>query len=239
MNPSSKALSIASRDGYSALYDIVWSFDYAISGNTKTEAGFTVFLTTSGALVGGNGSIDLGYSGVSANSLPYSQLPGILNGVIGIGFDTTGLFAVSAAIGGNTIRDGINPAKRLLNSVSIRSSAPDFSFTTYSYNSSLSALNNTFTITESADIYKTIRVRLGNVGRTIYIDYRNSPTDQFESIFSKDITLTLPVSTLYNVGVSFATPISSSNLNAKGNIFIKNFHVEGIQQPNALKTTIS
>lgn len=239
LSSSSRAINIASREGYSALYDIVWSFDYAISGNNQTEAGFTVFLTTSGRLNNGNGSIDLGYSGVSATGLPYSPASGILNGVIGVGFDTTGLFAVSAAIGSNTIRDGINEAKRLKNSVAIRGVAPSFSYTTYSYNSSVSALNSTFTITESAEIYKTIRARLGNVGRTLYIDYRKSPTDQFVPLLEQNVSLNLPVSTFYNVGVSFATPISSIKQSAKGNIFIKNFHVEGSQLPNTYKTTVS
>ena len=94
LNSSSKAINLASKDSYSCLYDLVWSFDYAISGNPNTEAGFTVFLTTSSSrLSGGSTGIDLGYSGLSSFGLPYSIKAGVSGAAIGIGFDTTGLFA--------------------------------------------------------------------------------------------------------------------------------------------------
>ena len=44
-----KALNIASDYTYSPYSDIVWSFDYAISGNNNTEAGFTIFLQSGNA----------------------------------------------------------------------------------------------------------------------------------------------------------------------------------------------
>ena len=239
MNSSSKAINLASKDSYSCMYDVVWSFDYAISGSPSTEAGFTVFLTTSSnRLSGGSSGIDLGYSGLSSFGLPYSIRPGVSGAIIAVGFDTTGLFAASA-FSGNFTRDGIDYRKVKKNSVTIREGAPYFGYNYYSYNVSLSTLNTTFSIVESAAIYKTIRARLGNVGRTLYIDYRNNPTEQFQPIFEQPVSLGLPLSTFVHVGVSFATPISSISTNAIGNIFLKNFHVEGSTNPNLLRTVIS
>lgn len=237
MNSNSKAISLASKDSYSCLYDIVWSFDYAISGSPSTEAGFTVFLMTPGmSLSGGGVGIDLGYSGLSAFNVINTVKPGISGAIIAVGFDTTGLFAASA-YSGSFVRDGIDYRTVKKNSITIREGAPNFKYS--NYNVSLSSLNNTFTIVESAAIYKTIRARLGNVGRTLYIDYRNNPTEQFQPILEKSVSLNLPVSAFAHAGVSFATPISSFNNNAIGNIFIKNFHIEGSPNPNLYRVDVT
>lgn len=239
LNSSSKAINLASKDSYSCLYDLVWSFDYAISGNPDTEAGFTVFLATSSSkLSGGSAGIDLGYSGLSSFGLPYSIKAGVSGAVIGIGFDTTGLFAASATSGA-FVRDGIDYSKVKKNSISIRSSAPDFRYNDYSYNVAISSLNSTFSIVESAVNFKTVRVRLGNVGRTIYIDYRNNPKEQFQRILEKNVTLGLPITAFLHAGVSFVTPVSSGQTKSIGNIFLRNFHVEGSTNPNLNKSVIS
>jgi len=226
---NAKSLNIASSGVFSPYFDIVWSFDYAISGNSSTEAGFALFLQDSSVkmLTGGSGGIDLGYSGLSSFGLPYSIKPGISGAVIGIGFDTTGLFAASASIGSTIIRDGIDKNKIFKNSITIRSNSPEYDYEDYSYTVPLTSLNTTFSIVESAVNYKTIRARLGNVGRTFYIDYRNTPQDDFKNILTRNVILNSNIDSLYRVGVSFATPISSNNPNATGNIYLKNFHVEG------------
>lgn len=239
MNSSSKAINLASKNSYSCMYDIVWSFDYAISGSPSTEAGFTVFLMTSGTYLSGGGSgIDLGYSGLSGFNISNTVKPGISGAIIAVGFDTTGLFAASAFSGSFT-RDGIDYRKVKKNSATIREGAPYFNYNSYNYNTALSSLNTTFSIVESAAKYKTIRARLGNVGRTLYIDYRNNPKEQFQPILEKNLSLNLPISSFVRVGVSFATPISSISTNAIGNIFLKNFHVEGSTNPNLSRTVIS
>jgi hypothetical protein len=224
---SAKAINFASTTPFSPYYDIVWSFDYAISGNQNTEAGFTVFLTKYG-LNGGSGGIDLGYSGLSSGDVNYSYIkPGILGAAIGVGFDTTGLFAASAFIGSYTVRDGINASRVKKNSVTIRSSWSQYSYNQYAYHQPLSSLNSTFSIVESAEIYKTVRVRLGNIGRTLYIDYRNNPNEEFQPIMQQEINIPVSKEARYYPGISFATPISSISPNAIGNIFVKNIHTEG------------
>ena len=80
---------------------------------------------------------------------------------------------------------------------------------------------------ESAEIYKTVRVRLGNIGRTLYIDYRNNPNEEFQPIMQQEINIPVNKEARYYPGISFATPISSISPNAIGNIFVKNIHTEG------------
>lgn len=226
---SAKAINFCSKSSFSPFFDIVWSFDYAISGSPSTEAGFTVFLSTEPVVFGGgSGGIDLGYSGLSSINFQNSYIqPGILGAALGIGFDTTGLFAVSAISNGTTIRDGINVNDALKNSVAIRGLAPKYSYDQYSYNQSLSTLNSTFSIVESGEIYKTVRARLGNVGRTLYIDYRNNPNEDFQLLLQKDINILVEQNASYYAGISFVTPISSISPDAIGNIFVKNIHTEG------------
>lgn len=224
---SAKAINFASQTSFSPYYDIVWSFDYAISGNSNTEAGFTVFLTKDELTLGSAG-IDLGYSGLSSIDIKYSNITrGVKGAALGVGFDTTGLFAASAFTGTYKVRDGVDATKVTKNSVALRGPDPYYNYSQYNYQQSLSSLNSTFTIVESAEIYKTVRVRLGNVGRTLYIDYRNNPEEEFQLILQKDVNIPVSRSITYYPGISFATPISSTLPKAIGNIFVKNIHTEG------------
>ena len=226
---NTKAINIASSYGYSPYFDIVWSFDYAISGNSNTEAGFTIFLMDDAyVLSGGNNGIDLGYSGLSAANSNLSSInPGISGAVIAVGFDTTGSFAVSALSGSRVLRDGVLDSQRIQNSVSIRSSWPTYSYNTYKYNVALSSIDSNFKIVENTVQYKTIRARLGNVGQTLYVDYRNNPEEDFKPLVATEVNLGIISTTKYKAGVSFATPISSNNISAVGNIHLRNFHTEG------------
>jgi hypothetical protein len=225
---SAKAINFASKTSFSPYYDIVWSFDYAISGNQNTEAGFTVFLSRGDTpLYGGSGGIDLGYSGLSSSLIERSYIKGgIVGAAIGVGFDTTGLFAASAYDVTYKVRDGIDSSNVIKNSVTIRGIS-SYSYNQYSYHQPLSGLNSTFSIVESTEVYKTVRVRLGNIGRTLYIDYRNNPNEEFQPILQKEINILINKNVTYCPGISFATPISSISPAAIGNIFVKNIHTEG------------
>ena len=230
-----KAINVVSKYAYCPQFDIVWSFDYAISGNAATEAGFTVFLTQDVNTVGGSGGIDLGYSGIGkvvGQGQNYTYLnKGLPGGVIAVGFDTTGSFPLSTTSSftlepGMTHRNGITDSDRILNSVSIRA-LTSFDYNVYKFNVPIDELDPTFKIVESDLIYKTMRVRLGNIGRTLYIDYRYTPEDVFRNILTYDVDLGATSDTKYKVGASFATPIFTNSITRVGNIFIKNFHTEG------------
>ncbi|MGA1049066.1 MAG: hypothetical protein ACO3UU_13745, partial [Minisyncoccia bacterium] len=215
---NTKCINFASSDAYSPFFDIVWSFDYAIVGNSKVQGGFTVFLMENIPLAGGSSGIDLGYSGLS------SSVQGISGALIGVGFDSTGLFAASAAIGGNVTRDGINENEAIKDSITIRTGWPDYSYNEDSFTSSISSLiSSAFNVVEPTLKYKTIRARLGNLGRTLYIDYRNNINEDFTNILTKNISLYPNISAFYRVGVSFATPISSDSYINTGDIYFKNY----------------
>lgn len=224
---TAKAFNLASKSAYSPFYDIVWSFDYAISGNSNTEAGFTVFIMDNIPLSGGNSGIDLGYSGLSSQNVIGGTIkPGISGAKLACGFDTTGSFGVSAQLtGSGFIRDGVNDSNRILNSITLRGGWPDYSYSSYSYYNPISSLTSkTFNIVESSVSYKTIRARLGNIGRTLYIDFRNNVNEDFTNLVTHEVTLNSPISALYKVGVTFATPVSGGS---SGIIYLKNFHTEG------------
>mgnify|MGYP003431862256 FL=1 len=116
--------------GFSPYYDIVWSFDYYVQSLSATsQLGFCIFLQdiTGGSVSTkiGNGDIDLGYSGLSGNTVYSGSVTvsaGLENAIIGVGFDSTGCFALSAkpTAGGATIRDGVHDNSRILNSMSVR-----------------------------------------------------------------------------------------------------------------------
>jgi hypothetical protein len=214
----------------SPYYDIVWSFDYyatSIPANSQlgiclflqdqsgsTGASNIVILTDSTEVFyptspGGDGSvylselgsaippsgIDLGYSGTTFN---------VDKGIIGVGLDTTGCFALSASSSGTVIRDGANDNARILNSLSIRGVGPAYSWNDYSVNIPLSTYG--FNIIEARK--KTIRARLGNVGQTLYIDYRYSPFDEFVNILTQDVTFAISLSSKFRPGVTFVKPVS-------------------------------
>jgi hypothetical protein len=226
---NAKCINFASSGAYSPFFDIVWSFDYAIVGGSGTEGGFALFIMENVPLTGGNPGIDLGYSGLSSVDSQYSVKSGIPNTVLGVGFDSTGLFAASASIGSVVIRDGIKSEDVIKNSVTIRSGISSlYSYEEYDFTAPLSSLiDEPFNIIEGDVRYKTIRARLGNLGRTFYVDYRNNSNEYFRNILTKDVTLYPTITSMYKVGVSFATPIGSSSSLATGRIYIKNFHVEG------------
>jgi hypothetical protein len=229
---NSKAFNILGTEYFSSLYDIVWSFDYAISGNANTEAGFTLFLTSLPAtsVVTGGAGIDLGYSGLSAKRTGYTVDLGVSGAVIAVGFDTTGLFAASATNGGKFVRDGLNSSAVKRDSLTIRSGWPRYSFNAYNYHESISSLTTeTFNIVEESVKYKTVRARLGDLGRTLYIDFRNTPEEDFIPLLTKDV-FTLPTLSAAQAlipGISFASPVSSNNTNSTGVFYIKNVHIEG------------
>ena len=269
--------------GFSTLYDIVWSFDYYLENITnETEFGFVFFLQDSNVEVKSESSgIDLGYSSkyqvadifrpdeISQYLTPttgaYFRIDnvGLAGGLLGVGFDSTGCFALSTGFdeqifrpdgvsryiqpGGvftyvtkYIIRDGKDDSERIPNSVSVRGPAPEYSPRKYySYNDySINYALTNFPIVDS--VKKTVRARLGNLGRTFYVDYRRTPEEQFINIFKQDVTLpdiryrsatsdyyAISGVDLVRPGITFTRPVSSASLSAIPRVVIENFHVEG------------
>lgn len=224
--PSDRATIRITEGGLSPYYDIVWSFDYYLENiQDNTEFGFLFFLQEEDTpLNGGNYGIDLGYSGLSSqNTGAYAPFlsAGMAGGVIGVGFDSTGCFALSASSNGLPVRDGKPIQGRIPNSVAIRGEAPDFSFDKYNINYHLSA----FDIIDP--VKKTVRARLGNLGRTFYVDWRRTPEEKFINLLTQDISLNTALSARLRPGVTINKPISSSLSTSVPTAIVENFHVEG------------
>ena len=251
---------LISDKGFSTLYDIVWSFDYYLENITETtEFAFTFFLQDASINVESySTSVDLGYSsrfsyadifrtgGVFRYLRPGGTFSyyrreniGLAGGLLGVGFDSTGCFALStyeidvSPDFNEILRDGKDDSERIPNSVAIRGPAPEYhprkyySFNDYNVYYALTGFN----IVDSTK--KTVRARLGNLGRTFYVDYRRSPNEDFINILTESVTLptTRHRSTsaidLVRPGITLTKPVSSSSLSATPIVIVENFHAEG------------
>lgn len=241
LDPNAKLFKIYEK-ALSPYYDIVWSFDYyATNIPANSQLGICLFLQDSTGtdvavsypiitdpsgdeyltdptgtfylsyIVAAN-NIDLGYAGFNNN---------IDEGLIGIGLDTTGSFALQLSSGGTLVRDGDLDINRKNNSLSIRGQAPGYSWSDYSVNLPLSTFG--FNILETRK--KTIRARLGNVGQTIYVDFRYSPTEDFVNILTQDVTFSKSLSSRFRPGVTFVKPVSG--IAPLPTLRFSNFTVEG------------
>jgi len=157
-------------------------------------------------------TIDFGYSG---------PINGVDKGMIGVGLDSTGSFALAISSVESLVRDGEIDSRRKLNSLSVRGQAPAYSWNEYSINLPLSTFN--FNVLETRK--KTIRARLGNVGQTLYVDFRYSPLEDFVNILTQDVTFSKTLSSRFRPGVTFVKPVSG--IAPSPVIRFSNFTVEG------------
>jgi hypothetical protein len=180
-------------------YDIIWSFQYAITG---TEAGFCAFLTSKTPASTAVPGHYLGYSG------------DMQTGGICIAFDTTGLFALSS----NT-RKGVGLSSIKRNSIIVRDNNDNI--TLYE---SLSNLNSTFFITSSSKSYKTMRFRYTSTNK-LGIDFKFEGDTNYTELTSVMINSNPENLSHLIPGFSFSSPVSS--LNNPGTLMLKNFHTQG------------
>jgi hypothetical protein len=237
-NSNTKVIQFFEKD-FTPYSDIVWSFDYYVTNlSANSNLGFCIFLQDASnlplsAYLGGNSTIDLGYSGLSAKNTTWtigsSLSAGLSGALIGVGFDSTGSFAVSATSSSTILRDGVSDNQRINNSVSIRGAAPYYNYNEYNVNRALSAYN--FNVLDGTK--KTIRARLGNVGRTLYVDYRYSANEDFINILTQDVAFTIAPSSRIRPGITFATQVSSSP--SVPRVFFGNLTVEGKSESPTLQ----
>ena len=194
---------IETEHAYNSHWDITWSFTYALTG---VQHGICTFL------VGEPTNLDtfpghyLGYGG------PLSS-----NGVIGIAFDSTGLFALST-----NYSSGVNRSSILPNSLIVR----NFSGGVI-YNTQLSSLDPDFYISSVDKTFKTIRIRYSNLGTKISIDYRYDDADKYTTLLTlSNIAVNVDNYPVLYPGVSFSSPISSNSI-TPSTIWMKNLHTQG------------
>ena len=214
------AASVNISDGeFSPLYDIVWSIKYEVlNWDTSDEYGLCFFLKDSSVgLEGGGRGIDLGYSGTPTLLPGYSYAQGLSGGIIGVGIDTNGYFAAETTWPGGTTRTGLQDNELLPNSITVRGGQAD----NYSYLSTHSTISAFDLLSYGV---KTLRARLGNYGRTFFLDYRDPGDTDYVNILTKEVDLNISPGDRFTPGVSFAKPLANaSDLNIK----VDTFHIEG------------
>ena len=223
LSVSAAAVNIS--DGaFSPLYDIVWSVKYEVINWNKTDDyGLCLFLRDSSTALSGEGGgrgIDLGYSGTASvnTNEPDVEVNGMVGGVIGVGLDTHGLFAAETTWPGGRARSGIDDLET--NSITMRGGAEDdFEYLNVHYPiSAFKLLSNG---------QKILRARLGNYGRTIFIDYRGVGDTDFINILTEDVNLNILPGTKLTPGVSFVKPLTSTSMSF--DIIVDTFHIEGTE----------
>jgi hypothetical protein len=227
------------KKNYNPNYDIIWSFQYAISGN---EAAFATFLTSTKPSLSSIPGHYLGYSGTvplsgflldeDGNYILTENYERIIlegNGesdsILGIciAFDTTGLFALSS----NT-RSGVGLGSIKRNSLIIR----DFNDNVTYYNE-LSNINPEFKILSSGKSYKTMRFKYTNTDK-ITIDFKPDGSTEFIELTSININFNPDSADIFRPGFSYSSPISS--LSAPSVLFLKNFHTQGTENATTVET---
>ena len=199
-------------DSFNVNYDLTWSFKFALCGASlaDSQAGFTTFLTTAQTVTGGDYYNNLGYTG----------LPPLSGGLLAIGFDTYGAFALSSAS-----FDGVSNLNIAKNSLIIRGASPTCSLL---YNIPLSALSTEFKLLSTVINFCWLRFRLGDVCSRIYIDYRYGDTSNYIQLTSLPVSINFSLSTEAYVGISYTSPVTALSSDSTTSILqIKNFNIEG------------
>lgn len=210
------ACNFASLCSFNANYDIVWSFQYSLCGQSNASAGFVTFLSENTTLTGGGIGRALG-CGPSTNFTNTSNVSGVSGHQLSVAFDTTGLYSTSG-YGFSTNRSAS------ANSLIVRKGS------TFNLLSAipLSALNTNFTLLTTTEIYNTLRFTLTNSAQVLKIDLLKDNEYINLTNISTYNTIYNALSTKYFIGISYATPVSGNSVKAR--LKIKDFHIHGTTQ---------
>jgi hypothetical protein len=202
------ACNFALTSAFNAKYDITWSFQYSLCGVSGSTGGFATFLYDASVpqLTGGGIRSSLAYG---PDVVTESYQNGLSGAVLGVGFDSTGLFGARERGFLTGLQTPIH------NSYTIRSS------TNFNYVSTYAA---PFDILETTETFRTLRFNLTDLGQTLNIHMYDYPTRTYNLISRTSTGLLFTRDTLCKIGLSFATPVSASY---KSNFKIKDFHFQG------------
>ena len=236
------------KKSYNPNYDIIWSFQYAITGGntalTQKECAFATFLTVSTPQISAIPGQYLGYSGnmpLSAylldengdyiltedNQRMVLEGNGEQDGFIGmcIAFDTSGLFALSS-----NARSGVGLGGIKRNSLIIRDINDNI--TLYE---ELSNINPSFTILSSSKLYKTMRFKYTNTDK-LTIDFKVDGSNEFKELTSVKVNFNPDSIEFLRPGFSYSSPVSSSTTLRVAKLYLKNFHVQGTENATTVET---
>lgn len=199
------ACNFALMSAFNALHDITWSFQYSLCGPPDSTGGFVTFLYDAATPVLTGGGVR---SGLCYGPYTPTHQNGLSGAVIGVGFDSTGLFA--------SINNGFSTGSTSTsNNITVRTGA-DFVYQ--------DSITSTFLILEPTEIYKTLRFNLTDLGQTLNVHLKNNASGDYNLINSFDTDLLFTEDKMCKIGVSFATPVSG---NEKARLKIKDFHYHG------------
>jgi hypothetical protein len=136
--------------------------------------------------------------------------------LVGIGFDTTGLFALSS-----DLRSGVSLNDIKTNSLIVRNELGDVIF-----NESLSNIDSEFILLSTSKAYQTLRFCVTNNGTKLSIDYRPENSVTYIPLTSFTIDIGSYNSPFVYMGISFSSPVSSST-GIPATLFLRNFQFEG------------
>lgn len=195
------------KEWYNSSHDVTWSFQYNLSGNNKTDGGFTTFLALSTAVPQNN----VGGGGASLGIGPEGVINKINGTIFCIAIDSTGLFGTK-----NTFNTGnTNP---IPNSMIVRINNNLQFLTAFSLGSvGLSGLNTN-------DVYNTIRINYTNVGQTLNIAKLNSD-NEYETFYTYTGQFEKETSSPVRIGFSHTSPIIPTSL--KSRLTLKDIHTQG------------
>jgi hypothetical protein len=145
-----------------------------------------------------------------------------------VGFDTSGLFASRVVYPDSSIRTGLTGSNIKPNMLVIRGGYPDFNLL---YSSPLSALSDTFNLLSYTENYQTLRFRLGNIGRVLYVDWRDSNNSSYTQLTSLNVNLSVTDSTSLYIGYSYTTPVSTTSGWKETDLYLRQPVYEGINTP--------
>lgn len=209
---SNSACNFYIPSSFNANFDITWSFQYALTGNLSATGGFTTFLFNNDSLVGGGALSALGFG-------PNLGLSGVNDAVFCVAFDTTGLFATSAGpLANGYFNTGLPLSSRIPNSLIIRRGI------NYTYLTSVSLSDYDIPLLQESVDFNTIRFNLTDVAQTLKIAIKDKATNTYKTILSIPTGLTTVDNTYYNIGFSYASPVSGTS---KTTFLIKNVHYQG------------
>lgn len=214
ISTSAAAASIANTQAFNAYQDIAWSLQYSLCGTADAQAGFCAFLYDAPALSAGGIGKSLGYA-PSQDYTSFANVSGVSGAIIGVGFDSTGLFAAS----GNGLSTGINASQVIRNAITIRTGTNFAYVTTFA----ATAFDSAFTVVQSSAALQQFRFRLTDASNTMEIAHWNG--DSYDVWCNVPVALNLPVSAFCRAGFSFASPLCGNAAIAK--FGIANAHFEG------------
>jgi|TARA_R110001583_G_scaffold46172_6_gene145105 hypothetical protein len=250
---------------FNSNYDITWSFSYyfpasSIQSHNNYQLGFATFLTSlsstlsalPGQYLGGQDpaiwlnslNTEAGEALLTEGSeivrLENFELSGIL---VKVAFDSTGLYALTGRTGqwapsGDGRRSGVGLETDCFREALV---VRDFKHNVVA-NAPLSTMSTTFS-TLSTDTYRTLRFRYINLGKKLHIDVRESDTTTYSLLTT--VNLNFSIADLGNqdniyVGFSLCTPISTESYAlSAGNLYLRNFHIEGYENDTVLTETVT